>query len=137
MKAEDYRGKVGQEFEVKVSAGTFRVRRPSAIELMRQGLLPTRLYKTALKISGLEGPISESEQSPEDIKAMLDFMANYLTVAAIEPKLVLEKPGEGELAVDELQETDFLTLFNAVFNRPGGAGALAGSFPSAAGGAAS
>lgn len=120
MNAKEYRAKKVKEYDVETPSGVFKVRRPSLTELIRHGKIPTAMYKIAARISGLEGDAKLDESDPEQVKAMLNFMAVYVCAASVEPKVVMTKEKDDSpetLAVDDLDEQDLFTLFHATFNR--------------------
>lgn len=131
MKPEEYRKKNIVIFDVEAPGGIFKMRRPSLTELIRQGKIPTAMYKFAMKISGLEGEVALDETNPEHVKAIIEFMAFYICAASIEPKFVMtekEIDSEDKFLIDSLHEENLFPLFHATFNRKGGTGLNSGTF---------
>lgn len=137
-KASEYRRRRSETWDVKAPSGfVFTVRRPNLLRLMRQGVIPTRLYTAAMRASGAAVGTPDSGK-PEDVKDSLEFVARYLVASVVDPGLVLERKKdtpEDQLAVDDLADEDMTAVFNAVFQKEGvnGSGETPDSFPSKAG----
>ena len=90
------------------SGNSVLVRRPSLVSMMRRGIIPNGLYSVAMK--ALEG--KAQDMKPEVIKPFLDFLALFVSEAAIEPKIVLKGvTDDNQVSIDDLADEDIFAIW--------------------------
>ena len=90
------------------SGNSILVRRPSLVSMMRRGIIPNGLYSVAMK--ALEG--KAQDMKPEVIKPFLDFLALFVSEAAIEPKIVLKDvTDDNQVSIDDLADEDIFAIW--------------------------
>ena len=90
------------------SGNSILVRRPSLVSMMRRGIIPNGLYSVAMK--ALEG--KSQDMKPEVIKPFLEFLALFVSEAAIEPKIVLKGiTNENQVSIDDLSDEDIFAIW--------------------------
>ena len=90
------------------SGNSVLVRRPSLVSMMRRGIIPNGLYSVAMK--ALEG--KAQDMKPEVMKPFLDFLALFVSEAAVEPKIVLKGPSdENQVSIDDLADEDIFAIW--------------------------
>lgn len=90
------------------SGNSVKVCRPSLVSMMRRGIIPNGLYSIAMK--ALEG--KQQDMKPEVIKPFLDFLAIFVSEAAVEPKIVLKGASdENQVSIDDLADEDIFAIW--------------------------
>ena len=90
------------------SGNSILVRRPSLVSMMRRGIIPNGLYSVAMK--ALEG--KAQDMKPEVMKPFLDFLALFVSEAAVEPKIVLKGvTDENQVSIDDLSDEDIFAIW--------------------------
>lgn len=90
------------------SGNSILVRRPSLVSMMRRGIIPNGLYSVAMK--ALEG--KAQDMKPDVIKPFLDFLALFVSEAAIDPKIVLKGvTDENQVSIDDLSDEDIFAIW--------------------------
>ena len=90
------------------SGNSVLVCRPSLVSMMRRGIIPNGLYSVAMK--ALEG--KAQDMKPEVIKPFLEFLALFVSEAAIEPKIVLKGiTNENQVSIDDLTDEDIFAIW--------------------------
>ena len=90
------------------SGNSVLVCRPSLVSLMRRGIIPNALYSVAMK--ALEG--KAQDMKPDVMKPFLDFIAIFVSEAAIEPKIVLKgSSDENQVSIDDLSDEDIFAIW--------------------------
>ena len=94
---------------IKLASGnSVLVCRPSLVSMMRRGIIPNGLYSVAMK--ALEG--KSQDMKPEVIKPFLDFLAIFVSEAAIDPKIVLKGvTNENQVSIDDLADEDIFAIW--------------------------
>ena len=96
------------------SGNVVKARRPSLFLMMKRGILPTHLYKTAMSVT--DGTNTDpAAMKPEDLKSYFDFFMIYVVEAVVEPKIILKgDPKSGEVSIDEFTDDDMFAVFKGV-----------------------
>ena len=90
------------------SGNSVLVCRPSLVSMMRRGIIPNGLYSVAMK--ALEG--KAQDMKPEVMKPFLDFLALFVSEAAVEPKIVLKGiTNENHVSIDDLSDEDIFAIW--------------------------
>ncbi len=94
------------------SGRVMKLKRPAMAKLIRQGLIPTHCYKVAMGQVDLSNP---KNVDPETLKAVIDLMSIYISVAAVEPKVVMKDPVPADaIHIDSLDDDDLTFIFTKV-----------------------
>lgn len=80
------------------SGNTARLRKPSLLTMMRQGQIPNHLSMAAVTAA-------TGEASPDYARTaeLIEFM---VIAAFVEPEVVADSPGEGQLSIDQVSDQD-------------------------------
>ena len=119
-KAAEWKKEVEKPLELVLpSCGkTIKLRKVPMASLVRKGLIPTHLYRLA---TGQQKEIEHGDLTPEHFKNLVELMAVYATVAAVEPKIVnTDEVPEDAIHVDMLDDDDLTAIFMAAKAKRGG-----------------
>lgn len=119
-KAAEWKKEVEKPMELVLPAcgRTIKLRKVTMGSLVRKGVIPTHLYRLA---TGQQKEVAHEDLTPEHFKNLVELMAVYATVAAVEPKIVnTDEVPEDAIHVDMLEDDDLTAIFMASKAKSGG-----------------
>jgi len=106
--ASEWAKKTREAHTVRLPSGVVvRLRKPTFASLVRKNAIPSHLLSLAIRIQ--EGKFFGEKITPKDVKELVELQSVYAQEAVVEPKVVLQSPQNGEIALEDIPDEDLPT----------------------------